>query len=111
VELDLGDSPDVQVTAVKEKTIIDPARAPPLPLVPGISALRAAGVSDVNRVAISNALGTEIQFELRLRLPEGGRVVRADHPLAAKNGRPIFRVTIPANGNVTVRYQTQHTMG
>lgn len=104
VELDLGDSPDVQVTAVKEKTIIEPSRAPPLPRVSGISALRAASVSDVNRVAISNALGTEIQFELRLRLPEGGRVVRADHPVAAKNGRPIFRVAIPANGSVTVRY-------
>jgi hypothetical protein len=111
VEFNLGDSPDVQVTAVKEKTIIDRSQAPPLPPVPGLSAPRAAGVSDVNRVDISNALATDIQFELRLRLPEGGRVVRADHPVAAKNGRPIFRLTIPANGSVTVRYQTQHTMG
>jgi hypothetical protein len=79
VELDLGDAPDVQVTAVQD------------------------------RVVISNALATDIQFELRLRLPEGGRVVGADHPVAAKNGRPIFRLTIPANRSVTVRYQTQHT--
>jgi hypothetical protein len=81
VELDLGDSSDVQVSAVKEKT------------------------GDVNRVAISNALAADIQFELRLRLPVGGRVVHADHPVAAKNGRPIFRLTIPANGSVTLRYQ------
>jgi hypothetical protein len=81
VELDLGDAPDVQVTAAKD------------------------------RVTVSNALATDILFELRLRLPEGGRVVRADHPVAAKNGRPIFRLTIPANGSVTVRYQTQHTTG
>jgi hypothetical protein len=81
VELDLGAAPDVQVTAVK------------------------------GRVDISNALATDILFELRLRLPEGGRVVRADHPVAAKNGRPIFKLTIPANGSVTVRYQTQPSMG
>jgi hypothetical protein len=111
VELDLGDAPDVQVTAVKEKTIIDPSRDAPLPPVPGLSALRAAAVSEISRVAISNALATDIQFELRLHLPEGARVVGADHPVAAKNGRPIFRLTIPANGSVTVRYQTQLTTG
>jgi hypothetical protein len=26
-----------------------------------------------------------------------------------KRGRPIFRLTIPANQSVTVRFQTQHT--
>jgi hypothetical protein len=108
VELDLGDSSDVQVSAVKEKSSVDSSRGPPLPQVPGIPAPHTADVSDVNRVSISNALATDIQFELRLRLPEGGRVVRADHPVAAKNGRPIFRLTIPANGSVTLRYQTQY---
>jgi hypothetical protein len=111
VEISLGDSPDVQVTAVKEKTIIDPSRAKLLPLVPGVVTLRSTEIDRVNRVAVSNARGADIQFELRLRLPEGGRVVRADHPLGTKNGRPIFRLTIPANGNVTVQYQTQHTAG
>jgi hypothetical protein len=57
---------------------------------------------------VSNARATEIHFELRLRLPEGGRVVRADHPVDTKNGRPIFRLTIPANGTVTLPYQSQH---
>jgi hypothetical protein len=108
VEINLGDSPDVQVTAVKEKTVIDPSRAKLLPLVPGVVALRSTQIDHVNRVAVSNARGADIQFELRLRLPEGGRVVRADHPLGTKNGRPIFRLTIPANGNVTVQYQMQH---
>jgi hypothetical protein len=108
MELDLGDAPDVQVMAVKEKTNIDSSRVAPLPPVPGLPASRAAVVGDVDRVDISNALATEIQFELRLRLPDGARVVRADHPVAAKNGRPIFRLTIPANGSVTLRYQTQH---
>jgi hypothetical protein len=111
VEIDMGDSPDVQVTAAKEKTTIDPARTHELPLVPGVLHLRSAQVETVNHVDISNASGTEIHFELRLQLPEGGRVVRADHPLGTKNGRPIFRLTIPANETVTLRYQWQHTSG
>jgi len=78
VEVDMGDSPDVQVRAAKETTTIDPARTHELPLVPGVLHLRSAQVEAVNHVDISNALGVEIQFELRLRLPEGGRVVRAD---------------------------------
>jgi hypothetical protein len=111
VEVDMGDSPGVQVAAAMEKTTIDPARTHELPLVPGVLHLRSAQVEAVNHVDIGNALGVEIQFELRLRLPEGGRVVRADHPLGSKNGRPIFRLTIPANGTVTVRYQWQHMTG
>jgi hypothetical protein len=46
---------------------------------------------------------------LRLQLAAGARVVRADHPLGTKNGRPIFRLDVPANETVTVRYQIQHT--
>jgi hypothetical protein len=108
VEIDLGESPDVQVAMQREKTTIDPARIQNLPLVPGVI-LRSARVDDVNRVVISNARAAAIPFELRLRLPEGGRIVRADHPLGSKHGRPIFRLTIPASQSVTVRFQTQHT--
>jgi hypothetical protein len=82
VDIDMGESSDVQVTSNK--------------------------VEAVNHVDISNARATDIRFELRLRLPEGGRVVRADHPLGTKNGRPIFRLTIPANGTVTLQYRSRH---
>jgi hypothetical protein len=44
---------------------------------------------------------------LRLSLPEGARIVRADHPLGTKNGRPLFRFKVPANQTVTVRFQSQ----
>jgi hypothetical protein len=120
VEINLGDSPDVQVAATKEKTLLDPARTAPLPPVlpvprvsgvAGVPAPRAAAVDGVSRVDISNARATEIHFELRLRLPPGARVVRADHALGAKNGRPIFRLTIPAQKTVTVRYQWQRAAG
>jgi hypothetical protein len=111
VEIDMGVSSDVEVTAQQEKTTIDPGRTESLPLVPGVLTLHSAETETVNRVDVSNARATEIHFELRLWLPEGGRVVRADHPLGTKNGRPIFRLTIPANETVTLRYQWQHITG
>jgi hypothetical protein len=64
--------------------------------------------SSSDRVDVTNARPGEIRFELRLQLPEGGRVVRADHPMASKSGRPIFRLTVPANQTVTLRYQWEH---
>jgi hypothetical protein len=108
VEWDLGSRADVQVTAVKERTNIDTAHAKVLPLVPGAS-VRSVGVSDGERVEISNARSSDIRFELRLQLPDGARVVRADHALSTKNGRPLFQLTIPANGAVEVRYQVERT--
>jgi hypothetical protein len=108
VEFDLGPRADVRIRAVKERAGIDTAHARVLPLVPGVS-LRSVRVSDVERVEISNARGSDIQFELRLQLPDGARVVRADHALSPKNGRPVFRLVIPANGAVTVRYQVERT--
>jgi hypothetical protein len=107
VEINMGESPDVQVTAKKEKVSIDPAQGL-LPLVPGVS-LRSVKIGAANRVAISNARPTDVQFELRLQLEAGARVVRADHALGTKNGRPIFRLKVPANNIVTIRYQVAHT--
>ena len=106
VEIDLGESPDVQVSGEVEETHIDSAHAKVLPLVPGVS-LRSVKVDNVQRVEVSNARTAGIDFELRLRIPEGARVVRADHPLGTKNGRPIFRFKVPANQSVRVRFQTQ----
>jgi hypothetical protein len=106
VEFDLGESADVQVTGEVEETHVDSAHAKLLPLVPGV-ALRSVKVDDVLRVEVSNARAAPIQFELRLQLPEGARIVRADHPLGSKNGRPLFRFEVPANQTVAVRFQTQ----
>jgi hypothetical protein len=82
VEIDMGNSPDVQVAA-----------------------------DAANGVQISNAGAQDIHFELRLRLPAGARVIGADHALGSKNGRPIFRLTVPAHDTATVRYQTQRVGG
>jgi hypothetical protein len=88
VEIDMGASPDVRVTSVREADS------------------RRAEVSQ--RIEISNARDAEIQFELKLRLPDGARIVHADRPLGKKNGRPIFLLTIPAHTTATVSYQWQH---
>ena len=102
----MGESSDVQVSVTSEKTRIDSAHAELLPLLPGVT-LRGVKVDDVERVEVSNARAAGIDFELRLRLPQGQRIVRADHPVGTKNGRPIFRFKVPANQRVTVRFQTQ----
>jgi len=106
LEINMGTSFDVLVSALKETSAIDSAHTQMLPLVPGVT-LRRVAVDAVNRVDISNAKPTGVQFELRLQLPPGARVVRADHPMEAKNGRPIFRLKVPANGTATLRYQTE----
>ncbi|MEP6547888.1 MAG: hypothetical protein ABJD53_10535 [Gammaproteobacteria bacterium] len=108
VEIDMGETADVQVDVRAETQGIDTKGVRTVPLVPGVI-LRSADIDDVTRVEVSNARAEAIHFELRLRLPEGGRVVRADHPLGRKNGRPIFRVGVPATGSVTLRFQTEHT--
>jgi hypothetical protein len=108
VEIDMGGSSDVQVSVTREEIRVDSGRATLPPLVPGVS-LRSVKVDDVQRAEISNGRAAAIAFELRLSLPEGARIVRVDHPLGAKNGRPIFRFKVPANQTVVVRFQTQGT--
>jgi hypothetical protein len=110
VEINMGESPDVQVTVVKDRAALDSDHAPALPLVPGAEVRKRAKI-DVCHVDISNARAAQIEFEVRLRLPEGGRIVRADQPLRTKNGRPMFRLAIPANKTVTLRYQIQRVAG
>jgi hypothetical protein len=106
VEIDMGSSPDVQVSVSRQETLAESDKAKLLTLVPGIT-LRSVKVHDLQQAEIANARDSDIQFELRVPLAEGARIVRADHPLATKNGRPIFRFKVPANQTVTVRYQTQ----
>jgi hypothetical protein len=79
-EIDLGPSPDVQV--------------------------KATGTGRSHRVEISNARAVPIGFELKLRLPEGLRIVDAAPFMGTKNGRPIFNLKIAAHAVAVVRYRT-----
>jgi hypothetical protein len=107
VEIDMGSRADVQVQATTESRSIDAARAKVVPLLPGVLSVRSVPVQEVRRVEVSNALPRPIQFELRLQLYDTEEIFRADHPVRTKNGRPLFEFTVPANGRVTVRYQTR----
>jgi hypothetical protein len=108
-ELGLGDSPDVQVAAKPERRQVVATNVEELPLLPGITLLRTARLDEVNGVQIRNARDSSVRFELRLQLPDGVRVIGADHPLSTRNGQPLFQVTIPAGSEETIRYQTQQT--
>ena len=105
LEIGLGKSADVQVSEVTETARVDSAHTSTLPLVPGMLNVRSVRVSNIKRVQISNARVSAVRFELRL--PREERLVRADHPAGTKDGRPIFRLTIPPQGRVTVRFQTE----
>lgn len=108
-ELSLGDSPDVQVEAVRERRSIPASGTAALPPLPGMKPWRSARVDDVNRVEIHNARADSIRFELRVQLPDGARVIGADHALHTRDGQPLFELTIPAGSRDTIRYQTEHT--
>ena len=62
-----------------------------VPFAPGVVALREEQVSSpVLRAEVSNTRAADIQLELRLPSLEGARIVRADHELGSKNGRPTL---------------------
>jgi hypothetical protein len=87
VEIEMGEAPDVQVTATRDA-----------------DSSRDAGSY---RVDIANARPEAIQFELTLNFHDAPvHVGKADRPLATKNGHPIFRLSVPANSTLTMHYQT-----
>ena len=108
VEINAGESPDVQVSSVIERIQADPA-AKELPLIPGVVNLRSRDLQNLNRLEITNARPTPVIVELRLHLPDGTNVVRADHIPKSRNGLPTFRLTVPAQGNSTILFQTART--
>jgi hypothetical protein len=106
VEINQGASADVHVVMVVEKNQVDSAKAKLEPVLPGVLSVRSVPSRDLTRVEITNARSAPIQFELRLRQGAGDSIIRADHAMKTKDGRPIFYLTIPARGMVTVHYQT-----
>ncbi len=109
VEIEAGEAPDLQLTAVVESRKADLSTVKQLPLVPGAFQLRSIKIDESNRIEISNARNLPAAVELRLGLPGGMQIVRADHVPVMRNGYQTFRVTVPAEGSATVRYQTVDT--
>ena len=101
VELQMGESPDVQV---RQKRLSYTAKAPELLNLTPELALAFRRGQTVEEVEITNARAAPTPFELRLVTNGQARVTSADQPMGMKDGRPIFRLTLPANGAVKVRY-------
>ncbi|OYX49417.1 MAG: hypothetical protein B7Y90_07655 [Alphaproteobacteria bacterium 32-64-14] len=109
-EFEFNGGADIQVRQIVETRQASRLQAP-LPVLPLIALLPQinAGsrrIDAINRIEISNARPYPVQVELRLWLNDGGQMVRASHAFGQKNGRPIFRLTVPANDTLEVRYQT-----
>ncbi len=79
---------------------------PPPPGVKGQSIRTGARFNMVDRVEITNAHPFPIQAEVSVYIADNEELVRADREPERKNGRPIFRVTVPANESIEFRYQT-----
>ena len=106
VEIELGLAPDVQVALMHDNLGAGSAAARLLPLVTGVAPRRAAR-EQLERVEISNARTEPVFIELRV-IDDGSEVSRADHPLRRQNGRPTFRVTVPAGESVVLLYQLRY---
>ena len=106
VEWRLGEAPDVQVAQTHEQRTVDRGGLQPIPIIPGLLWAISARLADASRVEISNDGVQRRTFELRLSLPAGETLVRADHPAEVKNGRPIFRLVLQPHSTTVVRYQT-----
>ena len=104
IELNVGNSPDVQIESVKEKTNVYTRP----PFLEGVVRFKSALIDDINRVEIQNATPVEIKVELRLQLPDGTHVIAADAATSTSGGRTLFKLPVPANRTATVRYQTEH---
>ena len=109
VEINLGESPDVQVVAEKEKTTIDPARSNCCRWYRGCrAALRTSRRGEVGDHQQRAPQGDPLRTAADVA--EGGRVIRRRPSRGNQERAPIFRFNVPANGSVTVRYQMQATM-
>jgi hypothetical protein len=108
-EIGIGDSPDVQVSAALDNSTVGPRSELKPPLLHDAAPLTSAVVDDVSRIEIRNARRSAIRFELRLRLADGSQLIGADHTPTVRDGRLLFKLTIPAGGSGTIRYQTRHT--
>jgi hypothetical protein len=102
-EFRLSGGPAVQVRQTTESR---ERPDPPPPGVKGQTIRTGARFNLVDRVEITNAHPFPIEAEVEVYIDGGEELVRADREPERKNGRPLFRITVPANESVEFRYQT-----
>jgi hypothetical protein len=100
LELKIGVSSDIQVRqrrlAVTAAPVAPVRSAPP----PRFAQLE-------EEVEIANARNAPEPFELRLQV-NASKLAFSDPPMEIKDGRPLFRLSLPANGVTKVRYCLQN---
>ena len=107
LEFNLGDSDDVQLSADTDPPADQRSeQRPSLPRVPNVRHRFSRRTDAENHIDISNAKPEPVQVEIALQLDDGEQIVGADPLPTYKNGLPVFKVTVPANGRYTIRYQT-----
>ncbi len=97
----LSGEDDMRDTAVHEEVEIKVGAAP---------GVRLESKQDENKdghfiLTITNDQADQIDAEVELYLEDGTSIVRAAPSNGTKNGRPIWRVSVPANGNKLIRYR------
>ena len=83
VELALGQASDITVTR---------------------RTLRRSDKNQDAEITISNAGTSAIAFELNLNVWGTQRITKSDRPYERRNGRPLFVLSVPANGTVTLQF-------
>jgi hypothetical protein len=80
VEVDVGASSDLRVSAVRD--------------------------GESSQIAVTNGGATAANLELSLGLPDGDRLIAADHEAQTHNGKLLFKVRVEAGEVLTIRYRT-----
>jgi hypothetical protein len=97
----LAGEDDMRDTAVHEEVEIKVGAAP---------GVRLKSEQDKNKddhfiLTLTNDQADPINAEVELNLDDGTSIALAAPSNATKNGRPIWRVSVPANGNKLIRYR------
>jgi hypothetical protein len=72
---------------------------------PGVTvALTSPAKHDDYLLTVTNDQPAPVSFEAELALPDG-RALHPERRLSRRNGRPLWAVTVPANGSATLRYR------
>ena len=72
---------------------------------PGVTAQLASPTRhDDYLLTVTNDQSASIRFEAEIVVPDG-RTLHLERPLSRRDGRPLWAVTVPANGTATLRYR------
>jgi hypothetical protein len=105
-EIDIGEAPDVEISAGTAERAVDPKKLKRLRLKPHV-VIRSSEVDEVHVIQVTNARSAPAFVELSVVGPDGATIVEADHVPGTRNGHPTFSLTVPSEGSALIQYRTQ----